>query len=115
MFDDGSNGDLVAGDSTFSLLFTTPANAATQTYPAPFVVSDVQGRSSSGTLSITLQVDPPQDVLISQVYGGGSNTGAFYTNDFIELFNRGTQPVALSGWSLQYQSAAAPASGRSPR
>ncbi len=27
------------------------------------------------------------------------------THDFIELFNRGTPPVSLSGWSLQYASA----------
>jgi len=44
-------------------------------------------------------------VVISQVYGAGGNTGATYTHDFIELFNRGTSPVSLSGWSLQYASA----------
>ncbi len=27
------------------------------------------------------------DLRISQVYGGGGNTGATYTNDFIEIFN----------------------------
>lgn len=42
------------------------------------------------------------NVVISQVYGGGGNTGATYTNDFIELFNRSTTPINLSGWSLQY-------------
>jgi predicted extracellular nuclease len=45
------------------------------------------------------------DVVISQVYGGGGNSGALYTNDFIELFNRGTSAVDLSGWSVQYASA----------
>ncbi len=44
------------------------------------------------------------DVVISQVYGGGSNSGATLTNDFIELYNRGTLPVDLSGWSVQYGS-----------
>lgn len=43
-------------------------------------------------------------VVISQVYGGGGNSGAQYQNDFIELFNRGTSTVSLSGWSLQYGS-----------
>ena len=43
-------------------------------------------------------------VVISQVYGGGGNTGATYTHDFIELFNRGTNSVNLSGWSVQYAS-----------
>ena len=44
-------------------------------------------------------------VVISQVYGGGGNTGATYTHDFIELFNRGSATVSLAGWSLQYASA----------
>jgi hypothetical protein len=46
-----------------------------------------------------------QDIVISQVYGGGGNSGATYTHDFIELFNRGTTPVSLDGWSVQYSSA----------
>ena len=45
------------------------------------------------------------NIVISQIYGGGGNTGAQYTNDFIELFNRGTAPVDVSGWSVQYTSA----------
>src|SRR5688500_6434315 len=45
------------------------------------------------------------DLVISQVYGGGGNAGAPYTNDFIEIFNRGDAPVSLSGKSLQYASA----------
>jgi predicted extracellular nuclease len=46
------------------------------------------------------------DVVISQVYGGGGNSGANWKSDFIELFNRGDQPVDLSGWSVQYASSA---------
>ncbi len=45
-------------------------------------------------------------VVISQVYGGGGNSGAPYRSDFIELHNTGTQAVSLSGWSVQYTSAA---------
>jgi DNA/RNA endonuclease G (NUC1) len=43
-------------------------------------------------------------VVISQVYGGGGNSGATLRNDFIELFNPGTAPVSLAGWSVQYAS-----------
>ena len=46
------------------------------------------------------------DLRISQVYGGGGNLGALYKNDFIELFNAGTSPIDLGGWSVQYSSAA---------
>jgi uncharacterized protein len=44
-------------------------------------------------------------VVISEVYGGGGNTGATYTNDFVELYNLGTTPVDLSTWKVQYFSA----------
>jgi uncharacterized protein len=46
------------------------------------------------------------DVVVSQVYGGGGNSGATYQNDFVELFNRGGASVDLSGWSIQYATAA---------
>jgi predicted extracellular nuclease len=44
-------------------------------------------------------------VAISQVYGGGGNSGATYTNDFIELYNPGNSAVDITGWSVQYASA----------
>lgn len=44
-------------------------------------------------------------VVISQVYGGGGNSGATYKNDFVELFNAGNAAVSLAGWSVQYASA----------
>jgi predicted extracellular nuclease len=44
-------------------------------------------------------------VAISQVYGAGGNSGASYNRDFVELFNRGSTPVSLTGTSLQYASA----------
>jgi predicted extracellular nuclease len=45
------------------------------------------------------------DVVISQVYGGGGNSGAPYGNDFVELYNRSSGTVSLSGWTVQYASA----------
>ena len=44
-------------------------------------------------------------IVISEVYGGGGNIGALYSNDFIELFNTSSTPVDLTGWSVQYNSA----------
>ncbi|WP_411281713.1 DNA/RNA non-specific endonuclease [Gemmatimonas sp.] len=43
-------------------------------------------------------------VVISQIYGGGGNSGATYRNDFIELHNAGTTSVSVAGWSVQYAS-----------
>src|SRR5262249_61240815 len=44
-------------------------------------------------------------VVVSQIFGGGGNSGAPLRNDFVELFNRGSAPVSLAGWSVQYTSA----------
>lgn len=45
------------------------------------------------------------DLRISQVYGGGGNTNAPYTHDFIELFNSSGSAISLNGLSLQYAGA----------
>jgi DNA/RNA endonuclease G (NUC1) len=62
----------------------------------------------TATCTVTVNVQSPPTpagaVVISQVYGGGGNAGATYRYDFIELFNRSSQPVNLNGWSVQYAS-----------
>jgi hypothetical protein len=56
----------------------------------------VQPAAASGTTAL----------VVSQVYGGGGNAGAPYANDYVELFNAGTTPVSITGWSVQYATAA---------
>jgi hypothetical protein len=53
----------------------------------------------SPTISTTL--------VISQIYGGGGNSTAVFTNDFIEVFNHGATDftVPVGGFSVQYASA----------
>jgi uncharacterized protein len=50
---------------------------------------------------------PSSGIVVNEVYGGGGNSGATYTNDFIELANRGSTPVSVDGWSVQYHSGGA--------
>lgn len=45
-------------------------------------------------------------LVINEVYGGGGNAGAAFTNDFIELHNPSSQPISVNGLSLQYRAAA---------
>jgi uncharacterized protein len=52
------------------------------------------GASSSSSLAI------------SQIYAGGGNAGATFANDYVELLNRSSSTVSLTGWSVQYASAA---------
>ena len=45
---------------------------------------------------------PSTGLVVNEVYGGGGNSGSTYTNDFVELANRGTAAVDLSGYTVQY-------------
>ncbi|HEY2777502.1 MAG TPA: lamin tail domain-containing protein [Gaiellaceae bacterium] len=45
-------------------------------------------------------------LVVAQLYASGGNSGATYANDYVELFNRGTSSVDLTGWTVQYASAA---------
>lgn len=44
-------------------------------------------------------------IVISQLYGGGGNSGATYKNDFVELHNVSASSVTITGYALQYASA----------
>ena len=62
--------------------------------------------SEPATLTVAAAAPIPTPlVVISQVYGGGGNSGAPFKNDFIEIFNRGATSVNLAGWSVQQSSA----------
>lgn len=45
-------------------------------------------------------------LVVGEVYAAGGNSGAVYSDDYVELFNRGASSVAVDGWTLQYASAA---------
>ena len=56
---------------------------------------------------ISMNAQPAIHVVISEVYGGGGNTGAVLKNDFIELYNPTDAVVSLDGWSVHYMSGGA--------
>lgn len=55
---------------------------------------------------------PSADAVIAEVYGGGGNAGATYTNDFVELANSGAATLDLSDYSIQYLSGAPTATSK---
>ena len=79
------------------------------------ITTSVPSGATSGTISVTTASGTGTSstsftcsghVTISQVYGGGGNSGATYLNDFIELYNESTVTVDLGTWAVQYASAA---------
>ncbi len=81
------------------------------------ITATVPSGATSGTISViapggqvtsagSFTIGVSGYVVISQVYGGGGNSGANYKNDFIELYNPGTTTVSLSTYAVQYASAA---------
>jgi hypothetical protein len=57
-------------------------------------------------LAVPLARGATSSLVLSQVYAGGGNSGAAFTNDFVELFNRSGAAVDVSGWTVQYASSA---------
>ncbi len=100
------------GSSSYSFDVTINGDTTFEPDENFFVnVTNVSGANvlnGQGVGTITNDDCPPApgDIVISQVYGGGGNAGSTFTHDFIELFNQGSTTVNLTGWSVQYQSAA---------
>lgn len=44
-------------------------------------------------------------VVISSFYARGGSSGATYINKYVELFNAGSSPVVITGWTVRYSSA----------
>ena len=94
----------VNGTATFSGLTATSAAAVTGA-TIGFTSGTMTGATSSG-FNIPAPL-LPGEILISQVYGGGGNTGATLIQDYVELYNPGTVDKDLTGWSIQYSAATA--------
>jgi hypothetical protein len=98
-------------DNVVDFQLITPANPqdiASDPTPGPTPIpspSPLPSPSPSPSPNPSPSPTPAVRIVISQVYGGGGNSGAPFRNDFIEIFNAGNTSVDLAGWSAQYASA----------
>ncbi|MGI6714321.1 MAG: lamin tail domain-containing protein [Bacilli bacterium] len=89
---------------------TTPAAGAILKTPGTVTVtvksSDVSTLTDTFTITVNQLTYTPSgaDMIISEVYGGGGNSGATYSHDYVEIFNKTTLPIDLTGYSIQYGS-----------
>jgi len=76
-FDDASNGDVTAGDNTFSFATSVGGGTTPGAKSLPATVLDAQGRSSTAAISLTVTV-PPLNLAIHDIQGSG-DTSPFVT------------------------------------
>lgn len=90
------------------------ARAATRTVLAPLAATAV----TAALVAVPLVGSPAAanpagtGLVISEAYGGGGNSGAALTTDFVELHNPTGAPISLAGTSLQYRSSSGTGASR---
>jgi DNA/RNA endonuclease G (NUC1) len=99
---------VTSGQGTFNPTYTVtlqPGFSGTANFTASLSDNFNAPVTQTVNIAVTPAPPPPLDhIVISQVYGGGGNSGATYQNDFVELFNPDTASHDLSGWTIQYAS-----------
>lgn len=96
-----NGGDIpTATNSSYARLNAQPTDAGNYSV----VITNDYGSITSAPAALTVVSGTAANVVISQIYGGGGNSGATYRNDYVELFNPGGSTVSVSGWSVQYAS-----------
>ena len=106
----GITGDAATGNylvwngTTNTVEFTQPATDAT----GVITVEAVQGTLTEVSTDYNVVAKAPVVVtgtlMIYEIYGGGGNSGATYTNDYIVLYNGTGSDIDLTGYSVQYTS-----------
>lgn len=73
LFDNGTNGDVTAGDNIFSFSYSVPGATSAGVKAIPFSIADAQTRSGSGTFNLTVSA-PVSTYSINQIQGSGATS-----------------------------------------
>ncbi|WP_407937482.1 DUF4350 domain-containing protein, partial [Neobacillus vireti] len=94
-------------DGSFSFTFANP-----QSKPVVNITAQETGKDQSDKVAVNYSGatgNPtsvsPGDVVFSQLYVNGGNSGAFYKTKFFELYNNTDKDIDLNGWSIAYTAA----------
>lgn len=94
----------VGSGSSFSFMATVPLDNSPGLKSLPITIRDSEGHSFITNIQLSILPVIPNHIVISQIYGGGGNSGATYHNDFVELYNPTSAAVDTGGWTIQYAS-----------
>jgi hypothetical protein len=108
MYDDGSHGDVTAGDGVYTLATTLPSATANGfIYPADVTVSDSSGNSYTDSTQLNVggvnngPTEGNNSLRIVTWYGAGNLSKSEYARDTVILFNPTASDISINGWSLQ--------------
>ncbi|WP_089410350.1 choice-of-anchor X domain-containing protein [Granulicella rosea] len=108
MYDDGTHGDVTAGDGVYTLTTTVPSTTASGfVYPADVTVNDLAGDSYTGTTPLNVGgvnnglTAGNNSLRIIAWYGAGNLSKSEYGRDTVILFNPTAAAISINGWSLQ--------------
>jgi hypothetical protein len=79
LFDNGTNGDVTAGDNVYSFAITIPAGEDGGLRSISATASDAQDRSVNMTLNITINAPPPDDNPL--IFGNPSGATSSISNE----------------------------------
>lgn len=106
-FDDGTNGDVSAGDNTFSFLESVPANTPGAAYSLPASIADAQTRTANTSISLSVSFahDPSEHMVFGNPSGATadiSNPDNFLimTTQYAESYNRDNGEPNWVSWHL---------------
>jgi RHS repeat-associated protein len=101
-----STKQLARGSTSTSWLTVNAPRLASAEIAMLSLLSSLHGSPAApNPLEPLLVSQASDDIVISQVYGGGGNSGSTYQNDYVELFNQGTTTISLNGWTVNYAAA----------
>lgn len=98
-FSSGETGSLAPDTDEVQVTITRYRDGMVVQETVTTVVTSFSSESSSSAPA-PAQPAAAGDIVISQIYAGGGNTGSTYQNNYLELFNRTNANIDFRGWRI---------------
>jgi len=90
-----------AGDNNVQVTVTTQQGGISRSITTNISATGLAGRDTSTPGAGSVQTTAAGgNIVISQIYSNGGNTGSAYQNNYLELFNRTSNAIDFSGWKI---------------